>query len=305
MTELLDVTANEQDASKDLEADPIPLSNTAPVEVAEDSTSSSTEVVPQEMVTQTPSIVEADVEPTPYAPSFEGPVAAEVAPVEDAQNEESPITQEPIPVHSLHEEIASESSVIDDTVLVSQESIAALEESNTTPIVEEDSTPVAKNQPVDETALPIENVVEESTVELEDPIAVPEPIAEESPAVVETTPKPTMPVVEPLSVVDKQESPAVDAVVSDQAALVAEGRTSSFFSFLHDIKSFGFTDSTDVTELIDEPKALNTHGEDDLITPVEVPKGGLDFLFIYLRPILTYFPVYPQKSPPSWLRLSR
>ena len=227
MTELLDVTTNEQDASKDLEADPIPPSNTAPVGVAEDSTSSSIEVVPQEMDTQTPPIVEADVEPAPYAPSFEGPVA-EDAPVEDAQNEESAITQEPIPVHSLHEEIASESSAIDDTALVSQESIAAPEESNITPIVEEDSIPVAENQSVDETALPIENVVEESTVELEDPIAVPEPIAEESPAVVEITPEPTMPVVEPLSVVDKPESPAIDAVVSDQAAVVAEGRNPLF-----------------------------------------------------------------------------
>jgi hypothetical protein len=204
VTELLDVTANKKDASKDLETDPIPPSNTAPVEVAEDSTSSSIEVAPQEMDTQKERIVEADVEPAPYAPSFEGP---EDALVEDTQNEESAISQEPIAVHSLHEEIASESSAIDDTALVSQESIAA-PESNTAPIVEEDSTPVAENQPVDETALSIENVVEESSVQLEDPIAVPEPIAEENPAVV------------------------VDAVVSDQAALVAGGRNSLFLLVL-------------------------------------------------------------------------
>jgi len=230
VSELLDATANEHDASKDLEADPNPPSNTAPVEVAEDSTSSSIEVVPKEMDIQKPPIVEADVEPAPSVPSFEGPVAAEDALVEDAQNEESAITQEPIPVHSLHEEIASESSAVGDTALVSQESIAAPEESNAAPIVEENSTPVAENQPVDETALSIENVVEESTVELDDPIAVPEPIAEESPAIAELTLESTIPVVEPLSVVDEPESPApaIDADVSDEAALVAEGRNPLF-----------------------------------------------------------------------------
>jgi hypothetical protein len=181
------------------------------VEVAEDPTSFLIEVAPQAP------IAKADVEPALFAPSVEGPAAAENAPVEDAQNEELAITQEPIPARSLQEEMASESSVIGDTALVSQESIAAPEESNTAPIVEEDSTPVAENQPIDETALPIENVVEE--------ITVPEPIAEESPAIAEITLESTIPIVEPPSVVDQPESPAADAGVSEQAALIAEGES--------------------------------------------------------------------------------
>lgn len=212
MAELLDAPANEHDASKDLEADTNPTSDATPVEVAEDSSPSLIEVIPEKLDT-----------------SLEGPVAAEESLVEDAQNEESTITQEPIPVHSLHEEMALESNIIGDSgALMSQESISATEESVTGLIVEEDSTPVAENQPVDETALSIEHRVEESTVELEDPITVPEPTAEEISAIVETTLELTMPVVEATSVVDKPASPAADADVSDQAALVAEGRTPLF-----------------------------------------------------------------------------
>lgn len=122
------------------------------MEVGPDSTSSLVEVVPKEWDTQKPPTVEANVEPAPNAPSFEGPVAAEDTLVEDAQNEESAIIQEPTPSRSLQEEVASESNVIGDAgVFVSQEPIAAREGSDTGPIVEEDSTPVTEIQLVDET----------------------------------------------------------------------------------------------------------------------------------------------------------
>ena len=202
VTELLDATPNELDASKDLNADPNPTSNTAPVPT-----------------------VEANVEPAPNVPSFEGPVATEDTLVENAQNEESAMIQEPIPARSLQEEIASESSIIGDAgVFVSQEPIAAREGSDTGPIVEEDSTPVTEIQLVDETAPSMENMAEESTVELEDPIAIPEPITEESPVIVETTLESMIPVVETSSVIDKPELSPAEADISSQASLGVEGR---------------------------------------------------------------------------------
>lgn len=205
MTELSDATANEHDTSKELEADINPTSDTTP---------SLIEIAPEELDT-----------------SFDGPVAAGDSLVTDAQNVEL-INQEPIPVRSVQEEIASEPNVMDGSgALMSQESIAATEESDAGPIAKEDSAPVTESYPVGETTLPIENVVEESTIKLEDPMADPEPTVEESPAIVETALESNMPIVEAPSVVDKPESLAAHADVFDRAALVAEGRT-LFFLFV-------------------------------------------------------------------------
>ena len=230
-----------------------------------------------ESVTQEAPTVEAEnVELMPNTPPFEEPVVTEGALVEDAQHEELTLS------HDVQEEVVPEVNPIDDAgALQSQESIGA-EESDTSPIVEENSAPVVENQLVDKGVPSNESAVEDSKIEVDEPIVIDAPIVEDSPTVVETPFETTVSVLVPPSVADEPEF-IVDADI-------AEGTTSSF---LYDVNIFDLkcSDSGSALELTGESEALTTGGEiDPTISEVlEVSKGDLDFL-VYLSVILTSIP---------------
>lgn len=244
----------------------------------------------KEPVTQKSSAIEAEnVESVPNAPSCEEPVAAEDAPVEDsnalvqdvfvedAQHEESTL------VRDVQGAVVSEPNFVEDSDALESQELVGAEESDTGPI-EEDSAPVTENQLVDKSVPSNENVVEHSKAEVEEPIVIDASITEDSPVVVETPLEATVSVVDDApSFVDEPELPAADVDI-------AKGKIPSF-PFLHDANIFDLicSDFGTAPELTGESEIGG--GIDLTISEVlEVPKGGLHSLFVYLSSILMSIP---------------
>lgn len=258
--------------------------------------SSPIEVELEESVTQKSPIVEAgNVELVPNTPPFEECVAAEDALVEEAPVQEALVEdvqhEELTVVHDIQGAVVSEPNLVDDDGPLESQELIGAEEPDTRPIFEEDSAPVAENQPVDKTAPSNESVVEDSKDEVE------APIAEDSPAVTEIPLEATVPVVAALSLVDERELPTSDVDIGG-------GKILSFL-FLHDANIFDLecSDSGSAPELT---SGSEVGGIDLTISEaLEVPKGDLESLFVHLSSILTSIPVQPQNSPMSQLRPRR
>lgn len=250
--------------------------------------SSPIEVELQESVAQKPPTIEAgNVELVP-TPPFEESVTAEHALVEDALVQEALVEdtqhEESNVIHDVQGAVVSEPNLVDDSGTLESQELIGAEEPDTGPIVEEDSVHVAENQLVGKSAPSDEGLVEDSKDEVEIPIAVDAPLTEDIPAVTETPFEATVPVVEAPSLVDEPELLTADVDIGGGKALT--------FPFLHDANIFDLecSDFGSAPELTSESEVGG--GIDSTISEVlEVPKGGLESLFVHLSSILTTIPL--------------